>query len=184
MKKIIISIISILVGVTIAITIVFLFYDKKSEVYIESSYNDVRMSFGKTKVEEINNTGSSRYDKCRVYTLSDPYEFYENNIETSAYYNSKLSFYDDNENVYGYLIKDGVAENKKDFYKWQVFDYNQSLSYDNIVELYKCMNQDMVKIEDDVIYLKGYDYSKILTNDYILKIVNVDDYGYGYEVAK
>ncbi len=27
----------------------------------------------------------------------------------------------------------------------------------NIVELYKYMNQDMVKIDRDVIYLKGYD---------------------------
>ena len=40
----------------------------------------------------------------------------------------------------------------------------------------------MVKIEDDVIYLKGYDYDMNLSADYIVKIVNIDGYGYGYAI--
>ena len=228
MKKIIISILSILVGILLAITLVFIFYDKKTDIYIESSYNDVKLSLGKTKVKDINNSRSSFYDKQREYFMSDSYEFYESNIKTSMYYNSKLTFYDDNDNIYGYLIKDEVSfkyevkddeiclstmatdyyendtdtelyvilcdtykfinndttdfEEKRDFYRWHVFHYKQVIKYDDIIELYKSMNQDMVKIEDDVIYLKGYDYDMNLSADYIVKIVNIDGYGYGYAI--
>lgn len=53
MKKIVLSITSILIGVAIAITIVFVFSERKREVYMNSSYNDVRLSFGKTKVKKL-----------------------------------------------------------------------------------------------------------------------------------
>ena len=228
MKKIIISIVSIIAGVILAITLVFVFHDKKTDIYIESSYNDVKLSLGKTKVKDINNTRSSFYDKQREYFMSDPYEFYESNIKTSEYYNSKLTFYTENNKIYGYLIKDEVSfkyevkddeiclstmatdyyendtdtelylilcdtykfinndttdfEEKRDFYRWHVFHYKQVIKYDDIIELYKCMNQDMVKIEDDGIYLKGYDYDMYLSEDYIVKIVNIDGYGYGYAI--
>ena len=225
MKKIIISILSILAGVLLAITLVFVFYDKKTEVYIESSYNDVKLSLGKTKIKEINKASESRYDNCRIYSMSDPYEFYESNIKTSEYYNSKLTFYTEKNKIYGYLIKDDVAfkylvkddeiwlttvameketdtelylilcdiyefinndttdfDELKDYYRWHLFHYKQTLKYDDIIELYKCMNQDMVKIEDDAIYLKGYDYDMNLSEDYIVKIVNIDGYGYGYTI--
>ena len=226
MKKIIISIVSILVGVILAVILVFVFYDKKTEICIESSYNDVKLSLGKTKIKEMYTTGSHEYDNCHVYSISDAYEFYESNIKASKYYNSKLTFYTDNDNIYGYLIKDDVAfkyevtndeiwlstmaldynvdgpydmilcdaeqcnindttdfEEKKDFYKWQLFYYTETLKYDDIIELYKCMNQDMVKIEDDGIYLKGYSYySMTLSADYIVKIVNIDGFGYGYAI--
>ena len=225
MKKIIISILSILAGVLLAITLVFVFYDKKTEVYIESSYNDVKLSLGKTKIKEINKASESRYDNCRIYSMSDPYEFYESNIKTSEYYNSKLTFYTEKNKIYGYLIKDDVAfkylvkddeiwlttvameketdtelylilcdiyefinndttdfDELKDYYRWHLFHYKQTLKYDDIIELYKCMNQDMVKIEDDAIYLKGYDYDMNLSDDYIVKIVNIDGYGYGYAI--
>jgi uncharacterized protein YxeA len=225
MKKIIISIVSILVGVILAVILVFVFYDKKTEVYIESSYNDVKLSLGKTKVKEINNTRPSSYDIRRKYSMSNPYEFYESNIKTSEYYNSKLTFYDDNDNVYGYLIKDDVAfkyyitddeiwlstmatdyngnetydmilcdiddfitsktkgtDYAKFFCQWFIFNNSSIVKYDDIIELYKCMDQDMVKIEDDAIYLKGYDVSMNLSNDYIVKIVNVDGIGYGYAI--
>ena len=225
MKKIIISILSILIGVILAIVLVFVFYDKKTEVYIESSYNDVKLSLGKTKVKEINTTRPSSYDIRHKYSMSDPYEFYESNIKTSEYYNSNLTFYDDSDNVYGYLIKDDVAfkymvtddeiwlstmatdyngnetydmilcdvgdfitsKNKEAKYsaflsQWFIFDEPSIVKYDDIVELYKCMNQDMVKIEDDAIYLKGYDISMNLSSDYIVKIINVDGIGYGYAI--
>ena len=42
--KIIISIVSILVVIILTIILVFVFYDKKTEVYIESSYNDVKIA--------------------------------------------------------------------------------------------------------------------------------------------
>ena len=224
MKKIIISILSILAGVLLAITLVFVFYDKKTEVYIESSYNDVKLSLGKTKIKEMYTTGSHRYDNCHVYSISDAYEFYESNIKTSEYYNSKLTFYDTSDNVYGYLVKDYVAfeyyvtddvlmlrtmvkEYEIDtdlymilcdvgnfittknqgieydgYYQWHIFSTTGILKYDDIIELYKCMNQDMVKIEDDAIYLKGYDYDMNISDDYIVKIVNIDGYGYGYAI--
>ena len=225
MKRIIISIVSILVGILLAITLVFIFYDKKTDIYIESSYNDVKLSLGKTKVKDINNTRSSFYDKQREYFMSDPYEFYESNIKTSEYYNSKLTFYTENNKIYGYLIKDEVSfkyevkddeiflstmameynenetygmilcdigdfitsQNQETKYsaflsQWFIFSKPSILKYDDIIELYKCMNQDMVKIEDDVIYLKGYDYDMNLSDDYIVKIVNIDGYGYGYAI--
>ncbi len=226
MKKIIISIVSILVGVILATTLVFIFYDKKTEVYIESSYNDVKLSLGKTKVKEMHKTSEAPYDNCHVYSMSDSYEFYESNIKISEYYNSKLTFYDDNDNIYGYLVKDDVAfkymitddkiwlttmateyysnidntrvilsdvgdfitsKNKETKYsaflsQWFIFDEPALLKYEDIIELYKCMNQDMVKIEDDAIYLKGYDYDMNLSDDYIVKIVNIDGYGYGYAI--
>ena len=225
MKKIIISIVSILVGIILAVILVFVFYDKKTEVCIESSYNDVKLSLGKTKIKKLVNTGSSPYDNCHIYYMSDPYEFYESNIKISEYYNSKLTFYDDSDNIYGYLIKENVvfkyyitdddiwlttmathyngnetydmilcdvgdfitSKNKEAKYsaflsQWFIFDEPSIVKYDDIVELYKCMNQDMVKIEDDAIYLKGYDVSMNLSNDYIVKIVNIDGYGYGYAI--
>ena len=108
MKKIVLSITSILIGVAIAITIVFVFSERKREVYINSSYNDVRLSFGKTKVKEINKARSALEIEL-MYYISDPYEFYENKIKTSEYYNSKLVFEDKYDNIFGYLIKDEVA---------------------------------------------------------------------------
>ena len=225
MKKIIISIVSIIAGVILAITLVFVFHDKKTDIYIESSYNDVKLSLGKTKVKDINNTRSSFYDKQREYFMSDPYEFYESNIKTSEYYNSKLTFYTENNKIYGYLIKDEVSfkyevkddeiclstmameyngnetygmilcdigdfitsQNQETKYsaflsQWFIFSKPSILKYDDIIELYKCMNQDMVKIEDDAIYLKGYDISMNLSSDYIVKIINVDGIGYGYAI--
>ena len=224
MKRIIISIVSIIVGIILAVILVFVFYDKKTEICIESSYNDVKLSLGKTKIKEMYTTGSHRYDNCHVYSISDAYEFYESNIKTSEYYNSKLTFYDTSDNVYGYLVKDYVAfeyyvtddvlmlrtmvkEYEIDtdlymilcdvgnfittknqgieydgYYQWHIFSTTGILKYDDIIELYKCMNQDMVKIEDDAIYLKGYDYDMNLSADYIVKIVNIDGYGYGYAI--
>ena len=55
MKKIIISIVSILVGVILAISLVFIFSDKKTEVYIESSYKDVKIALLSLKSVLIKN---------------------------------------------------------------------------------------------------------------------------------
>ena len=109
MKKIVLSITSILIGVAIAITIVFVFSERKREVYMNSSYNDVRLSFGKTKVKKINKIRETALEIELIYYISDPYEFYENKIKTSEYYNSKLVFEDKYDNIFGYLIKDEVA---------------------------------------------------------------------------
>ncbi len=221
MKKIVLSITSILIGVAIAITIVFVFSERKREVYINSSYNDVRLSFGKTKVKEINKVRSSSLEIERMNYISDPYEFYENKIKTSEYYNSKLVFEDEYDNIFGYLIKDEVAFKYKvsgdfimlstmgvesniegrydivlaDFYDFMginqdiyvgyaedcswVFYYNHDIKYHDVVELYKHMNGDMVKIDDDIIYLKGYDIDLNLSEDYVVKIVNKNGKAYG-----
>ena len=69
MKKIILSITSIIIGAIIAITLVLVFYDKKREVYVKSSYNDVRLSLGKTKVKEINVSMLSSIEEEREYYI-------------------------------------------------------------------------------------------------------------------
>ncbi len=222
MKKIILSITSIIVGAIFAIILVLVLSDKKKEVYINSSYNDVKISFGKTKVKKVDESNLSAYGVARKYYISDTFEFYEENIKSSKYYNSNLVFEYDN-NIYGYLIKDEVAFNYKisdkfiylstmgvrghmdssynlllcdiynfaytekdinlygkDEYKWYIQNESKNITYENIVELYKNMNQDMVKIDGDTIYLKGYDFNLKMSDDYIVKIVNEDGYAYGY----
>ena len=222
MKKIILSITSIIIGAIIAITLVLVFYDKKREVYVKSSYNDVRLSLGKTKVKEINVSMLSSIEEEREYYILNPYDFYEKQIKTSEYYNSKLVFTDKYDNIYGYLIKDEVAFKYRitdevialstmainhliysdyslilcDFYgivgvnsemystynvrKWTFYYETEIIKYNDVVELYKCMNADMVKIGDDVIYLKGYDDYLNMSDNYIVKIVNIDGYACGY----
>ena len=221
MKKIVLSITSILIGVAIAITIVFVFSERKREVYINSSYNDVRLSFGKTKVKKINKIRETALEIQLMYYISDPYDFYEKQIKTSEYYNSKLVFEDKYDNIFGYLIKDEVAFKYKveedsitlgtmgvesnieggydivlaDFYDFMgvnkdiyvgyeedcswVFYYKHDIKYDDIVELYKHMNGDMVKIDGDIIYLKAYDRDLNLSEDYVVKIVNKNGKAYG-----
>ncbi len=221
MKKITLSITSILIGTILALTLVLVLYDKKREVYIDSSYNDVRLSLGKTKVKEINNVHTSSITVERDYYISDPYEFYENRIKTSEYYNSKLVFEGKYDYIYGYLIKDEVAfkyKIKNDYLSlstmavdhkvysdyslllcdfvdfvgvnsaigeeacsW-IFNFEPKLiKYEDVVELYTHMNKDMVKINGDIIYLKGYDsYDLTMSNDYVIKIINKNGYPYGY----
>ncbi len=223
MKKIILSITSILIGAILAITLVLVFYDKKREVYIDSSYNDVRLSLGKTKVKKINDVNSSPIEVLHMYYMEDPYEFYEEHIKMSEYYNSNLVFEDKNENIYGYLIKDEVAfkyevsddsiilstmgdeYNVDSIYNlvlcdfidimgstssigeldtdcvWSFYYETEMVTYEDVVELYTHMNKDMVKIDGDVIYLKGYDrYELTMSDDYVVKIVNKNGYAYGY----
>ena len=62
---------------------------------------------------------------------------------------------------------------------WNIFYESEAFKYNDIVELYKYMNQDMVKIENDGIYLKGYNIDMVLTSDYIVKIINLDGYAIG-----
>ncbi len=223
MKKIILSITSILIGAILAITLVLVFYDKKREVYVKSFYNDVRLSFGKVNVKEINESSVSSVEIQRKYYISDAFDFYENNIKTSEYYNSKLVFEDKNEYMYGYIVKDevpfkykitddyiilstvgdkGLVENyynlllcdiyafstsisdtlySNDYSEWDLFYTDKIVTYEDVVELYKLMNQNLTKIEKDVIYLKGYDfYNLSMSNDYIVKIVNINGYAYGF----
>ncbi len=223
MKKIILSITSIIIGAIIAITLVLVFYDKKREVYVKSTYNDVRLSLGKTKVKEIYKGRSSPVEVHNRYYISDPFEFYEEQIITSEYYNSKLVFTDKYDNIYGYLVKDEVAfkfevtdetltlstmgeeqhvdsvycfilcdfiglvgeksstETYVEECKWNFYYNTDDIKYDNIVELYKHMNGDMVKIDEDAIYLKGYTrYTFEMSENYIIKIINKNGYAYGY----
>ncbi len=223
MKKIILSITSIIIGAALAITLILVFYDKKREVYVKSTYNDVRLSLGKTKVKEVNKSQSSPIEVKRIYTMKDPYEFYEEHIKTSEYYNSKLVFEDKYEYIYGYLVKDEVAFKFRitdedvtlstmgddahidsdyslilgdfiDFIgghastpiydedcRWNFYYRSDMVKYEDVVELYTHMNKDMVKIDGDVIYLKGYDrYELTMSDDYVVKIVNRNGYPYGY----
>lgn len=230
MKKIIMPILSIILGALIAVSLILIFTDTKKEVYIKSSYNDVKLTLGKTKVKRSYTAGSSRYDNQRAYVLNDTYNFYEEFIVKSKYYNKTLEYIKDNDDIYGYLIKDniifkymvtdelikfstttfdcGVEEmfiDKDynivlcDFIKliheeeindanydeimlyssWDIFYESEAFKYNDIVELYKCMNQDMVKIANDGIYLKGYNIDMVLTSDYIVKIINLDGYAIG-----
>ena len=223
-------IVSIILGALIAVSLILIFTDTKKEVYIKSSYNDVKLTLGKTKVKRSYTAGSSRYDNQRVYVLNDTYNFYEEFIVKSKYYNKTLEYIKDNDDIYGYLIKDnvifkymvtdelikfsttafdcGVEEmfiDKDcnivlcDFIKliheekineanydeimlyssWNIFYESEAFKYNDIVELYKYMNQDMVKIENDGIYIKGYNIDMVLTSDYIVKIINLDGYAIG-----
>lgn len=65
------------------------------------------------------------------------------------------------------------------------YDYRQvnknwyvNMSYDEYIKIYNYIDDDICKIEDDIVYLKGIyydkDYNKHLTNNYYVTISNVD----------
>lgn len=93
-------IVSIILGALIAVSLILIFTDTKKEVYIKSSYNDVKLTLGKTKVKRSYTAGSSRYDNQRVYVLNDTYNFYEEFIVKSKYYNKTLEYIKDNDDIW------------------------------------------------------------------------------------